>query len=98
MKMLPESRRADYAAENEEHAAKLEKLKQRIRASGAKILTYAPVWDEEKMALSGLSSFSEELAAALREMIEKDLPERRTDLCEEESILAEADHKRKQLI
>ncbi len=98
MKMLPESRRADYEEETEAHAAKLEKLKQEIRASGAKILTYAPVWDEEKMALSGLSSFSEDLTAALREMIEKDLPERRTDLCEEEVILAETDHKRKQLI
>lgn len=98
MNMLPDSRRPDYAAETEAHAAKLEKLKQRIIASGAKILTYAPAWDEEKMALSGLSSFSEELAAALREMIEKDLPERRTHLCEEEAILAEADHKRKQLI
>jgi len=98
VKMIPPSHRSTYEAEDPAHAAKQEMLKQQIRESGAKILTYSPSWDAEKEELTGLTPFAEDLEAALREMLAKDLPERKTGLSEEERILLHGDYLRKQLI
>jgi tetratricopeptide (TPR) repeat protein len=59
---IPENRRRDYTAENDEAARKLAALKEEIRASRRPVLEDYPCrWDEEEERVSDLDTFGEQV-------------------------------------
>ncbi len=88
---LPESVRAQYAAESEVHKEKLLALKQKIKATpGAKVMEYHLAWDKERACVTGLEDFTKKLTDLLSKMLDDELREREA-LCFEQRILQDAE-------
>ena len=74
---IPENKRSDYAAEDDETAAKLAALKEAIRSSGRPVLEgYSCRWDEEEERVVDLDAFGERVLEDLWQAICAEYPEK----------------------
>jgi len=73
--MVPLDLRGIYASEDEEHARKLRKLKEKILQNGrARILHYPASWNTEKTEPDGLQKLEEDLTESFWEILSADIP------------------------
>lgn len=88
---IPEELRHIYQSESSVHGEKLAKLKEKIRnTSGARIIEYSPVWDEQTGTVGGLNQLKEQLTEAVWEIMKKDVAGKE-NFCQEKRILAQAE-------
>ena len=77
---MTDENRAVYDAEDEEHRAKLQALKDRIRSTpGAKIIEYRAEWDRARQRVTGLEPLAEKLANELSAMFSPEWELRKND-------------------
>lgn len=64
----------DFGIEDDFHARKMQKLKERIyKIAGDRVHTYSVGWDKDKKRLTGMNGFSEQLVHDLKDMMMTEL-------------------------